>query len=102
MILEESRREDIKKGLSLILSCIESARYVDYCNGILRFPAAYASLVELGSYGFCFSYMKEFSFTSNKSEFVCSIPIDDLFKHILQNFTKSDCYVTFQKKAKKK
>ncbi|UNI72413.1 MAG: hypothetical protein [Chaetfec virus UA24_2329] len=102
MIPQESRREDIKKGLSLILSCIESAPYVDYCNGILRFPSAYEPLVLLGSYGFSFSYMKEFSFISNKSEFVCSISIDGLFKYILKNSTKSDCYVTFQKKAQKK
>lgn len=99
---QESRKEDLKKGLSLILSCLESASYVDYCNGILRFPSAYDPLVELGSYGFSFIYQREFSFESNKTDFVCSIPVDGLFKRILQNFTKSDCYVTFQKKAQKK
>lgn len=99
---QESRKEDLKKGLSLILSCLESASYVDYCNGILRFPSAYELLVQLGGYGFSFSYMREFSFTSNKTEFVCSIPVDGLFKHILKESAKPDCYVTFQKKAQKK
>ena len=102
MTPEESQREDIKKGLSLILSCLESASYVDYCNGILRFPSAYEPLVKLGGYGFSFTYIREFGFESNKTNFVCSIPVDGLFKHVLKNFTKSNCYVTFQKKAQKK
>lgn len=100
--METSRREDVKKGLAIILFCLESAPYVDYCDGILRFPAPYTSLLELGSCGFCFSYMREFGFESNKTDFVCSIPVDGLFKHILKNLTKSSCYVTFQKKAQKK
>lgn len=100
--MKDSQREDVKKGLAIISSCLESAPYVDYCNGILRFPAPYTSLLELGSCGFSFSYMREFGFESNKTDFVCSIPVDGLFKHILKCLTKSECYVTFQKKAQKK
>lgn len=100
--MKDSQREDVKKGLAIISSCLESASYVDYCNGILRFPAPYTSLLELGSRGFSFSYIREFGFESNKTDFVCSIPVDGLFKHILKNLTKSSCYVTFQKKAQKK
>lgn len=100
--IEEMRQADVKRGVAIISSCLESAPYVDYRNGILRFPAPYASLLELGSCGFSFSYIREFGFESNKTDFVCSIPVDGLFKHILKNLTKSSCYVTFQKKAQKK
>lgn len=76
------------------------ASYLDYCDGVIVCPATYDSLVVLGSYGFRFSYQKEFSFVGSV-DFILTIRVDDIIRRIFEVVPKSDCYVTFQKKKRK-
>lgn len=89
------------RGVYLLLDIFRKASYLDYCDGVIMCPATYDSLVALGSYGFCFSYQKEFSFVGSV-DFILSIHVDTIVERILKTVPKPDCHVAFQKKKRKK
>lgn len=95
-----SRCMDALRGICVLLDIFHKASYLDYCDGVIVCPATYDSLVALGGYGFTFSYQKEFSFVGSV-DFILTIRVDKIVKHILETIPKSDCYVTFQKKTRK-
>lgn len=92
---------DALRGVCVLLDIFHKASYLDYCYGVIVCPAAYDSLVLLRNYGFCFSYQKEFSFVGS-TDYILTILVDDIIRRIFEVVPKSDCYVTFQKKARKK
>jgi len=96
-----SKRMDALKGICVLLDIFHKASYLDYCEGVIVCPATYDSLVALGGYGFYFSYHKEFSFVGSV-DFILTIRVDDIIRRIFEVVPKSDCYVTFQKKKRKK
>ena len=96
-----SRRMDAIRGVFVLLNIFYKASYLDYCDGVIMCPAAYDSLVVLGSYGFRFSYQKEFSFVG-PVDFILTIRVNDIIHRIFEVVPKSDCHVTFQKKKRKK
>lgn len=96
-----SKRMDALKGICVLLDIFHKASYLDYCEGVIVCPATYDSLVALGGYGFCLSYHKEFSFVGSV-DFILTIRVDDIIRRIFEVVPKSDCYVTFQKKKRKK
>lgn len=96
-----SRRMDVIRGLSVLLYIFYKASYLDYCDGVIVCPATYGSLVTLSSYGFCFSYQKEFSFVGDGMR-ILTIRVDDIIRRVFEVIPKSDCHVTFQKKKRKK
>lgn len=85
----------------MLLDIFHKASYLDYCDGVIVCPATYDSLVALGSYGFRFSYQKEFSFVGSV-DFILTIHVNDIIYRIFEVVPKSDCHVTFQKKKRKK
>lgn len=89
------------RGVYLLLDIFRKASYLDYCEGVIVCPAPYKSLIELGGYGYNFSYQKEFSFVGSV-DFILSIHVDTIVERILKTVPKSDCHVTFQKKKRKK
>ena len=89
------------RGVYLLLDIFRKASYLDYCEGVIVCPASYESLVELGGYGYKFSYQKEFSFVGSV-DFILSIHMDAIVERILKTVPKPDCHVTFQKKKRKK
>lgn len=89
------------RGVYLLLDIIRKASYLDYCEGVIVCPAPYESLIELGGYGYKFSYQKEFSFAGSV-DFILSIHVDTIVERILKTVPKPDCHVTFQKKKRKK
>lgn len=89
------------RGVYLLLDIIRKASYLDYCEGVIVCPASYESLIELGGYGYNFSYQKEFSFAGSV-DFILSIHVDTIVERILKTVPKPDCHVTFQKKKRKK
>lgn len=89
------------RGVYLLLDIFRKASYLDYCEGVIMCPAPYESLIELGGYGYNFSYQKEFSFVGSV-DFILSIRVDTIVKRILETVPKPDCHVTFQKKKRKK
>lgn len=88
------------RGVYLLLDIFRKASYLDYCEGVIMCPASYESLVELGGYGYKFSYQKEFSFVDTV-DFILSIHVDAIVERILKTVPKPDCHVTFQKKKRK-
>lgn len=96
-----SRRMDAFRGVSLLLGIFYKASYLNYCDGVIVCPATYNSLVSLGGFGFRFSYQKEFSFVGSV-DYILTIRVDDIIRHIFEVVPKSDCYVTFQKKKREK
>lgn len=96
-----SRRMDAIRGVFVLLNIFYKASYLDYCDGVIVCPATYDSLVTLGSYGFSFSYQKEFSFVGDGMR-ILTIRVDDIIRRIFEVVPKSDCHVTFQKKKRKK
>lgn len=96
-----SRRMDAIRGVFVLLNIFYKASYLDYCDGVIVCPATYGSLVTLGSYGFRFSYQKEFSFVGSV-DFILTIQVNDIIQRIFEVVPKSDCHVTFQKKKRKK
>lgn len=100
-IFRNSRRMDAIRGLSVLLNIFYKASYLDYCDGVIVCPATYDSLVMLNGYGFCFTYQKEFSFIGS-ADYILTIPVDDIIRHIFKVVPKSNCHVTFQKKKRKK
>ena len=96
-----SRRTDAIRGVFVLLNIFYKASYLDYCDGVIVCPATYNSLVVLGSYGFRFSYQKEFSFVGSV-DYILTIRVDAIIRRIFEVVPKSDCYVTFQKKERKK
>lgn len=101
LVILDLRCKSTVKGLNALLNILREASYVDYCEGFIVCPATYDSLVVLGGYGFEFTYQKEFSFVGSV-DFILSIRVDMIVKRILETIPKSDCYVTFQKKKRKK
>lgn len=89
------------RGVYLLLDIFRKASYLDYCEGVIVCPAPYKSLIELGSYGYNFSYQKEFSFVGSV-DFILTIHVNDIIHRILKTVSKPDCHVTFQKKKRKK
>lgn len=89
------------RGVYLLLDIFRKASYLDYCEGVIVCPAPYESLIKLGSYGYKFSYQKEFAFTDSV-DFILSIHVDTIVERILKTVPKPDCHVTFQKKKRKK
>lgn len=89
------------RGVYLLLDIFRKASYLDYCEGVIVCPAPYKSLIELGSYGYNFSYQKEFSFVGSV-DFILTIHVNDIIHRILKTVPKPDCHVTFQKKKRKK
>ena len=89
------------RGIRALLDIFRKAPYLDYCEGVIVCPAPYESLVELGGYGFSFSYQKEFSFVGSV-DFILTIHVNDIIHHIFEVVPKSNCHVTFQKKKRKK
>lgn len=89
------------RGIRVLLDIFRKASYLDYCEGIIVCPAPYESLVRLSGSGFIFSYQKEFAFVGSV-DFILTIRVDNIVKRILETIPKSDCYVTFQKKKRKK
>lgn len=96
-----SRRMDAIRGLSVLLNIIYKASYLDYRDGVIVCPTTYDSLAMLNSYGFRFSYQKEFSFVG-PADYILTIPVDDIIRHVFEVVPKSNCHVTFQKKKRKK
>lgn len=96
-----SRRMDAMRGVSVLFNVFYKASYLDYCDGVIVCPATYEALVMLNSYGFHFSYQKEFSFVGSV-DYILTIPVDDIIRHIFKVVPKSNCHVTFQKKKRKK
>ena len=96
-----SRRMDAIRGVFVLLNIFYKASYLDYCDGVIVCPATYDSLVVLGRYGFKFSYQKEFSFVGSV-DYILTIRVDDIIRRIFEVVPKSGCYVTFQKKKRKK
>lgn len=95
-----SRCMDALRGVCVLLNIFHKASYLDYCYGVIVCPAAYDSLVLLRSYGFRFSYQKEFSFAGS-TDYILTILVDDIIRRIFEVVPKSGCYVTFQKKERK-
>nr|DAX92518.1 MAG TPA: hypothetical protein [Microviridae sp.] len=91
---------DAIRGVFVLLNIFYKASYLDYCDGVIVCPATYDSLVVLGSYGFSFSYQKEFSFVGSV-DFILTIHVNDIIHRIFEVVPKSDCRVTFQKKKRK-
>lgn len=89
------------RGIRVLLDIFRKASYLDYCEGIIVCPASYESLVMLSGSGFIFSYQKEFAFVGSV-DFILTIHVDTIVKRIFETIPKSDCYVTFQKKKRKK
>ena len=84
----------------MLLDIFHKASYFNYYEGVIVCPATYDSLVSLGSYGFCFSYQKEFSFVGSV-DYILTIRVDDIIRRIFEVVPKSGCHVTFQKKKRK-
>ena len=89
------------RGVYLLLDIFRKASYLDYCEGVIVCPAPYESLVELGGYGYKFTYQKEFSFVGSV-DFILTIHVDAIIHRIFEVVPKSDCHVTFQKKKRQK
>ena len=98
---QNTKCTDALKGVCTLLDIFYNAYYLDYCEGVIVCPAPYESLVELGGYGYKFSYQKEFSFVGSV-DFILSIHVDSIVERILKTVPKPDCHVTFQKKKRKK
>lgn len=96
-----SSRMDALRGVCVLLVIFHKASYLDYSDGVIVCPATYDSLVELGGYGFCFSYQKEFSFVGCV-DYILTIRVDAIIRRIFEVVPKSNCHVTFQKKKRKK
>lgn len=96
-----SRRMDAIRGIFVLLNIFYKASYLDYRDGVIVCPATYDSLVVLGRYGFRFSYQKEFSFVG-PVDFILTIHVNAIMRHIFEVVPKPGCHVTFQKKERKK
>lgn len=94
-------RMDVTNGINILLDVFHKASYLDYRDGVIMCPAPYESLLSLGGCGFSFSYQKEFSFVGSV-DFILTIRVDDIIRRIFEVIPKSDCHVTFHKKARKK
>jgi hypothetical protein len=83
-----SRCMDALRGVCVLLDIFYKASYLNYCEGVIVCPAAYGSLVLLSSYGFRFSYQKEFSFVG-PVEFILTIRVDDIMRRIFEVVPKN-------------